>query len=201
MWFCATPIISTSLKTFVVLFLFLMISSRVIFFLKVDMMYKFRTWVARYLSVIIYLALLGIICSCNPTVHFPPDVHIDFSSVDFMQGINYNVSHDELDIWLTTKQLNQKGRECLPGNLSVQNLYSPEVCDISVFPPTYVKGRPLMALYVKNVSQIKENEFIEFDLFQKNIKKQTIRISVDFDNTSNVAVIINGKRIVANRAR
>ena len=164
-------------------------------------MYKFRTWVARYLSVIIYLALLGIICSCNPTVHFPPDVHIDFSSVDFMQGINYNVSHDELDIWLTTKQLNQKGRECLPGNLSVQNLYSPEVCDISVFPPTYVKGRPLMALYVKNVSQIKENEFIEFDLFQKNIKKQTIRISVDFDNTSNVAVIINGKRIVANRAR
>ena len=58
-----------------------------------------------------------------------------------------------------------------------------------------------MALYVKNVSQIKENEFIEFDLFQKNIKKQTIRISVDFDNTSNVAVIINGKRIVANRAR
>jgi hypothetical protein len=164
-------------------------------------MYFSRVIFMKFFLISIFVILFVVFWGCDPTVQCPPDVHIDFSSVDFMQGINYNVSHDELDIWLTTKQLNQKGRECLPGNLSVQNLSSPEVCDISVFPPTYVKGRPLMALYVKNVSQIKENEFIEFDLFQKNIKKQTIRISVDFENTSNVAVIINGKRIVANRAR
>ena len=73
--------------------------------------------------------------------------------------------------------------------------------DINNVPPAYVKGRPLMALYVKSVSQIKPNEFIEFDLLQKNTKKQTVRISVDLEDVSNVAVIINGERIIADKAR
>ena len=58
-----------------------------------------------------------------------------------------------------------------------------------------------MALYVYNVSQIKKNEFIEFDLYQKNVKKQTVRISVDFVDTSKVIVTVNGNRIVADRVR
>lgn len=149
----------------------------------------------------IFVIVLSIFGGCDPTVHCPRGVYIDFSDIDLMQGINYSVSRDELAIWLTTKQLNKEGRECLPKDISVQNLSAPKECNITVLPPTYVKGRPLMALYVKNVSQIRRNELIEFDLFQKNIKKQKVCISVDFENASYVAVIINGKRIAADRAR
>lgn len=164
-------------------------------------MYKFRTWITRYLTIITCLALLGIMWSCDPTIHCPKGVFIEFNDVDFMQGIKYSVSRDDLSIWLTTTQVDKKGRKCIPRNLSVQNMSAPEICNIGLLQPAHIKGRPLMALYVKNASQIKENEFIEFDLFQKDTKKQTVRILVDFQDASRVVVTIDGDSYVADISR
>jgi|GEM_PF-2128649 len=160
----------------------------------------FRTLSIKSCLISAFVFLFGVFGGCAPTVHCPRGEYIEFG-IDFIQGINYSASLDHLDIWLTTKRTDKKSRECLPEDISVQNMSAPEVCDLSFFRPAYIKGRPLMALYVYNVSQIKKNEFIEFDLYQKNVKKQTVRISVDFVDTSKVIVTVNGNRIVADRVR
>ena len=144
--------------------------------------------------------LSGVFSGCDPTVHCPSGAYTSFG-IDRMNGIRYSVSRNELSIWLSTTQRDKKGYRCLPEDLSVQNLSAPEVCNVGVFPPSYVHGRPLMALYVKNVSQIKRNESIEFDLFQKDVKKQSVHISVDFENAPKVVVSIDGHRQVARRVR
>jgi hypothetical protein len=164
-------------------------------------MYNSRTRFTRYLSVIISLALLGIMWSCDPTVHCPSGVFIEFNGIDFMQGIRYSVSRDDLSIWLTTTQVDKKGRKCIPRNLSVKNMSAPEVCNIGYIGPAHIKGRPLMALYVYNVSQMRKNDFIEFDLYQKEVKKQTVRISVDLQDASKVVVTIDGDSHVADLSR
>ena len=145
------------------------------------------------------IALATVLVGCDPTVRCPAGVYMGFG-VDRMHGIRYVPSRDELFVRLTT-QVPYKGVECLPQDLSVQNLSACQAHDISFVPPEYVKGRPVMTVWVRNASQVDEDDTIKFDLFQKNKKKQMVRISVAFESASKAVVTVDGERYVAVESR
>jgi len=124
------------------------------------------TWI--YLvAVVLTTAMYG----CDHPAMCPEGTYRSFVP-DPVQG--YEVTSDEATIWMVAESLD--GNPCLPRDVAIRNVVAPEACKVTFQPPGWVKGRPLMAVYLKGVTG--PNEPISFDLYQGTEKKQTVKISI-----------------------
>lgn len=148
----------------------------------------------------VVLGLVGMVflgCDCSIR-QCRKGVYIEFGVDPVWQDITYSKSCDALDVWLTPKQSDPKGFQCLPRDLSVRNLSAPESCEISLHQPNFIKGRPLIVLYIRKARQMPKGELIQYDIYQKDVKKQTVQIAVDFRDETTVLVTVNGEQVAAN---
>lgn len=136
-----------------------------------------------YLFVIVFLTVLygcdhPVMCSASACWRVVPDP---------IQG--YKVDADLAMIWLVVNT--QDGRSCLPCDVTIRNIVAPETCKVTVHPLGWIKGRPLMWVYLMGATE--PHESISFDIYQGIEKKQTVTISVT--RVPEVIVIVDGKHL------
>jgi len=150
-------------------------------------------WGARFWLL---LAIVMCFSGCGPERLCTRGVYKQFVP-SWHMGSGYEpLPKDCLTIWMTTEE-REGGADylCLPRDLSIRNLSVPVGCPVSIFPPSWVKGRPLMAVYINHVSRVEPTEAVTFDIYQREVKKQTVRIT--FTTPPQVYVTINGDHIKA----
>ena len=149
-----------------------------------------RSSMKRALTKAFFLLLPAVMCGCDNPRLCPEGLYRNFEP-DWVQG--YKITPDEVTIWLVAKPLD--GTLCLPRDLTVRNLVTPEGFRVSIQPSGWIKGRPLMAVYIRGVADA--NQTISFDVYQGEAKKQTVRISIT--KAPYLIVSINGKQLKSDR--
>lgn len=144
----------------------------------------------RALTNAFFLLLPAVMCGCDSPRLCPEGSYRDFEP-DAVQG--HEIAPDKVTIWLVAKPVD--GISSLPRDLTVRNLVTPEGCQATIQPPGWIKGRPLMAVYVSGA--IEANQTISFDVYQGEAKKQTVRISIT--KAPDLIVSVNGKQLVSDR--
>jgi len=142
----------------------------------------------RVLTNAFFLLLSAVMCGCDNPRLCPEGVYRNFE-LDWIQG--YKITPDKVNIWLVAKPLD--GTLRLPRDLTVRNLVTPEGFRVSIQPPGWIKGRPLMAVYISGAASLHTNQAVSFDIYQGEAKKQTVTISIA--NTPDMSVMLNGKRL------
>ena len=146
----------------------------------------------RTLTNVFSLLVPAVICGCGNNPRLCPEGSYRNFEPDWVQG--YKITPDEVNIWLVAKPLD--GTSCLPRDLTVRNLVTPEGFRVSIQPPGWIKGRPLMAVYIYGVAET--NQTISFDVYQGEAKKQTVRISIT--KAPDRIVKVNGKKLESDGA-
>ena len=129
-------------------------------------------------------------CGCGRPTICPDGAYRTFVP-DPVQG--YEIGSDEATIWMVAESLD--GSPCLPQDVTVRNVVAPETVEVTFQPPGWIKGRPLMAVYLKGITG--PDESVSFDLYQGLKKRQTVKISVT--TTPEASVTVDGKRLPAVR--
>jgi len=106
---------------------------------------------------------------------------------DTVQG--YHADPNDVTIWMVAEPFD--GISCLPRDLAIRNLVAPDQCQVTIQPPGWIKGRPLMAVYTKGTTSTPQT--ISFDVYQGQAKRQTVTISIA--RTPSLNIIIDGKRL------
>ena len=140
----------------------------------------------RVLTNAFFLLLPVVMCSCGNPRLCPEGIYRNFQP-DAVQG--YTVTDDDVTIWFAAEPLD--GTSCLLRDLTIRNLVTPEGCRTIMQPPGWIKGRPLMAVYILGAT--KPNQTITFDIYQGEARRQTVSITIT--KVPNLVVSVNGKQL------
>lgn len=121
---------------------------------------------------ILLLAMILGGCGDNPRL-CPEGIYGEFRP-DPIQG--FDIESSKVNIWMV--HCLDESCCCLPQNLSVHNLTAPANWRVSIMPPGWIKGRPLMSVHIDWGTYQPTEEVVSFDIYQGLIKKQTIVISI-----------------------
>jgi len=72
----------------------------------------------------------------------------------------------------------------------VRNIRAPDGVSVTTLPPAWIKGQPLMAIYVYGVSRINAGEPVTLDVYQDHIPRQTVQIQ--FTRAPDLHVTVDG---------
>lgn len=133
-------------------------------------------------------------CACANPQFCPPEEYCDFEP-DPVQGCQ--LVPGDMTVWLVAGSLD--GVSCLPRDLTIRNVAAPQGCDVTVLPPGWIKGRPLMAIYIRGDTSLLTGQAVSLDIYQGALKRQTVTISIA--STPDASVIVNGERLNSGAAQ